>query len=111
MLTAITAIYGLQIEKATITTIISSTIGTGGSTLVGKTVVSNILKSIPGIGTIAGGAISAGTAATITGALGKAYMEIVQKIYLGEIKEDDLEGFAGKNKIKKEFEKNLKKDD
>ena len=38
-------------------------------------------------------------------------MEIVQKIYLGEIKEDDLEGFAGKNKIKKEFEKNLKKDD
>lgn len=111
MLTAITAIYGLQIEKATITTIISSTIGTGGSTLVGKTVVSNILKSIPGIGTIAGGAISAGTAATITGALGKAYMEIVQNIYLGEIKEDDLEGFAGKNKIKKEFEKNLKKDD
>lgn len=110
MLTAITAAYGLQIEKATIMTIISSTIGTGGATLAGKTVVSNILKCIPGIGTVAGGAISAGTAATITGALGKAYMEMVQKIYLGEIKEKDLDGFMGKKKIKKEFEKNLRND-
>lgn len=109
MLTSITAIYGVHIEKATIMTIISATIGTGGSTILGKTVVSNILKIIPGIGTVAGGALSAGTAATITGALGKVYMEIVEKIYLKEIKEEDLEGHIGKMKIKKEFERNLKK--
>lgn len=106
MLTGITAAYGLHIEKATIVTVISTTIGAGGSTIIGKTVVSNILKFIPGIGTVAGGAISAGTAATITGALGKAYMEIVEKIYLGEIKQEELG--SNSEKIKKEFEKNLK---
>ena len=85
---------------------ITTTIVAGGSTIIGKTVVSNILKFIPGIGTVAGGAISAGTAATITGALGKAYMEIVEKIYLGEIKQEELG--SNSEKIKKEFEKNLK---
>ena len=33
-----------------------------GTTFIGKTVVSNIFKMIPGIGTVTGGAISATTA-------------------------------------------------
>ena len=62
------------LNKSIITALLSSTIGAGGATLLGKTVVTNLLKFIPGAGTIAGGAISAGTAGVITAALGEAYI-------------------------------------
>lgn len=58
---------------------VSSSIGAGGATLLGKTVVTNILKFIPGAGTVVGGAISAGTAGVITAALGEAYIGIACK--------------------------------
>ena len=69
MIASITVIFGFDVNKSIITALLSSTIGAGGATVLGKTVVTNILKFIPGIGTVAGGAISAGTAGVITAAL------------------------------------------
>ena len=44
---------------------------------VGKAIVSNALKFIPGVGTLAGGAISASTAAVLTQAVGHAYIQVL----------------------------------
>ncbi|MCR5774701.1 MAG: 50S ribosome-binding GTPase, partial [Lachnospiraceae bacterium] len=54
MIASITAIFGLDVSKSVITGFISSTIGAGGATVLGKTVVSSILKAIPGVGSAAG---------------------------------------------------------
>lgn len=48
---------------------------------IGKTVVSNLLKFIPGAGTIIGGAISASTAIALTEAVGHAYIKTLSSFY------------------------------
>lgn len=108
MIATITAIFGIDVNKSLITGFISSTIGTGGATVLGKTVVSNILKLIPGIGTIAGGAISGATAGVLTTALGEAYVKIMEKICSGELKSEDLYSENGKKEMKKLFKEELK---
>ena len=52
MLAGITAVFGIPVDKAALVAILSATIGTGGLTLLGKTIVANLIKLIPGAGTI-----------------------------------------------------------
>ena len=49
MISAITVIFGLEINKTFLTAFVSSTLGSGGATLIGKTIVSNILKFLLGV--------------------------------------------------------------
>lgn len=107
MLAGITSIYGLPIEKATITTIVSATIGTTGATVLGKSVVSGILKCIPGVGSVVGGAISGTVAAAITAALGEAYIGVMSLIASGEMKTAELETDYGKAKVSSLFKARL----
>lgn len=44
MLAGITAVFGFELKKAFLSTLVSSTITAGGATLLGKTIVSNLLK-------------------------------------------------------------------
>lgn len=76
MIASITVIFGFDVNKSIITALLSSSIGAGGATLLGKAVVPNLLKLIPGAGTVAGGVVSAGTAGVITAALGEASLEL-----------------------------------
>lgn len=108
MMAKITATFGLPIAKGTLSTIISGTIGTAGATVLGKTVVSNLLKLIPGGGSIIGGAISAATAAALTASLGEAYIAILVQISKGSISMQELETEKGKKKVKEVFEERLK---
>lgn len=108
MLTSITAVFGISIEKATLTTIISAMVGTAGTTIVGKTIVSNLIKFIPGVGSVAGGVISGATAAALTTALGLAYIKILMMIATGEMSVNDLNTESGINKIKAIFTEQLK---
>lgn len=108
MLAGITAIFGIPIEKASLLAIISATIGTAGTTVLGKTVVSNLLKIIPGVGSVVGGVISGATAATLTAALGEAYIIILTKISRGEMSFADLNTDGGKKEIQKIFTNQLK---
>lgn len=73
MVAKITSTYGLDFSTGTLSTFVTAGLGTVGTTFAGRTIVSNLLKFIPGGGTIAGGAISAATAAALTTALGEAY--------------------------------------
>lgn len=108
MLAGITAIFGLPIEKGMIAAIVSSTLGTAGTTILGKTLVANLLKFIPGVGSVAGGAISGSTAAALTAALGEAYISIMLMVCKGEFELDDLSTDAGKQKINQIFIEKLK---
>ena len=107
MIASITVIFGFDVNKSIITALVSSTIGAGGATILGKTVVSTLLKFIPGAGTVAGSAISAGTAGVITAALGEAYIGIMELVFKGEMKLEDISTKKGKEKMSDLFKKNL----
>ena len=108
MIASIKVIFGFDVNKSIITALLSSTIGAGGATVLGKTVVSNLLKFIPGAGTVAGGAISAGTAGVITAALGEAYIGIMELVFKGDMSLDDLGTKKGKETMNTFFKEQLK---
>ena len=108
MLAGITAFFGLPIEKAALTSIVTATIGTAGTTVLGKTVVSNLIKMIPGAGTIVGAAISGTTAAVLTGALGEAYIAILTRVASGDMSFAELTSSEGMKELRREFEKQLR---
>lgn len=110
MIASITVIFGFDVNKSIITALLSSTIGAGGATVLGKTVVTNLIKLIPGVGTVVGGAISAGTAGVITAALGEAYIGIMELVFKGEMSIDDIGTKKGKETMAELFKKNLKKE-
>lgn len=113
MIAGITVIFGMDISKSFLTSFVSATIGSAGATVLGKTIVSNLLKLIPGVGTVAGGMISGTTAGLLTTALGEAYLLLMEMVYKGEINKEDLyteEGQAAMTKLfKEELRKNRKK--
>ena len=90
MIAGITAIYGQRIEKSTITAIVTSLIGISGTTVLGKSIVANLFKLIPGVGTAIGGIISGATASALTTVLGETYIVIMEMLSKGEINENDL---------------------
>ena len=109
MIASITVIFGFDVNKSIITALLSSSIGAGGATLLGRTVVTNILKFIPGAGTVVGGAISASTAGVITAALGEAYIRIMELVFKGELSLDSLGTKEGKEAMTTFFKEQLSK--
>lgn len=108
MMMAINKVFEFDIERDALTSLATAVIGVGGATVVGKTVVSNLLKLIPGVGSVAGGAISAGTAGIITLALGKAYIEVCKAIKMGKLDQNDLTKKAGLDMLKRNFKEQMK---
>lgn len=109
MMVTINSVFKFDIERNALASLASAVIGVGGATVIGKTIASNLLKCIPGVGTVAGGAISAGTAGVITLALGKAYIEVCKAIKMGKLDQNDLTKRAGLDMLKKSFKEQLKK--
>lgn len=107
MIASITVIFGFDVNKSIITALLSSTLGAGGATVLGKTVVSNLLKLIPGAGSVVGGAISAGAAGVITAALGEAYIAIMELVFKGDMSLEDLSTQKGKDAMTKIFKNQL----
>ncbi len=81
MIASITSVFGVELSKGTLSTLVSSAIGVTGASFVGRAIVSNLLKLIPGAGTLAGGAISSATAVAITLTLGEAYISVLSKFF------------------------------
>lgn len=108
MIASITVIFGFDVNKSIITALLSSSIGAGGATILGKTVVTNLIKFIPGAGTVVGGAISAGTAGIITAALGEAFIGIMELVFKGDMSIEDLGTKKGKDAMSALFKKQLK---
>lgn len=109
MIVAITSAFGISIDKSILSSLITSILGSGGSTLIGKTIVSNVLKLIPGIGTIVGSGINSVIAGLLTSALGVTYIKIITKIASGEMKVQELMKIENIKKMKDLFKDELNK--
>lgn len=108
MIAKITNVFGLSLDKALMMTIISSAAGTTGTTFAGKTLVTNMLKMIPGVGTVAGGVIGGGVAASLTFSLGLAYIKVCEFIVKEETKGNRVEDDQIIEKMQDAFKKELK---
>ena len=74
MLASISAVWGLSTSTAYLGTLVSGAITGAGGTLIGRAAAAELLKLIPGVGTVAGGIINAGVASALTTAFGEAYI-------------------------------------
>lgn len=80
MIAHINSIFGISMDKQRVASIIAAIGGTGGATFAGRFIVTNALKFIPGVGSLAGGLISAATASIMTTALAMSYIEVLSYI-------------------------------
>lgn len=90
MMAHITAIFGISMDQATALGILGAIGGTGSATYLGRLIVSNMVKFIPGIGSVAGGVISGTTASIITTALAMSYIEVLTFIATAEAKGEEV---------------------
>ena len=109
MMVAINKVFGFDVKRDALQSLVVAALGVGGATVIGKTVASNLLKLVPGAGSVAGGAVSAGTAGVITLALGKAYIEVCKAIKMGKLNQDALTKKEGREMLKKAFKEQMKK--
>lgn len=103
LMATICGIYGIDVGKDGLKMLATTAISAGGATIVGKTIATNLLKLIPGAGTVVGGAVSAGTAGLVTLAMGKAFIEVCKAVKLGKLSESDLTSSQGISMMKEEF--------
>lgn len=108
LLAHITAIFGVSLDKSTIVTIIAAVGGTGSATFLGKTLVANAFKFIPGAGTIVGGIISGTTASIVTSALAISYIEVLSVVAAKEKLGESIDLSLIENLMRKQFKKNVK---
>ena len=109
LLTTICSIFKIRIKKDGLKALATAALGAGGATVVGKTIATNLLKLIPGAGSIAGGAISAGTAGLVTLAMGKAFIQVCKACKMGKLSESEIVESKGVKMLKSEFKAQLKK--
>ena len=108
MIAQISSVYGIDVDSSMLVPILSATVGAGGATVLGKTVVTSLIKLIPGAGTLAGGLISGATAGTLTTALGMAYIQLMEALCRGEVKRSDLASREGMEMIQNLFQEELR---
>lgn len=109
LMATICGIYGIDVEKDGLKMLATTALSAGGATIVGKTIATNLLKLIPGAGTVAGGAISAGTAGLVTLAMGKAFIEVCKMVKIGKLSEMDITSSKGASIMTAQFKEQLKK--
>ena len=109
MMIAINKVFGFNIQRDALQSLVVAALGVSGATVIGKTVASNLMKLVPGAGSVAGGAVSAGTAGVITLALGKAYIEVCKAIKMGKLDQNALIKKEGREMLKKAFKEQMKK--
>lgn len=102
----ITSIFGISLDKASIVSLLAAIGGTGGATVLGRSIVSNIMKFVPGANT-AGGLISGSTAALVTSALAMSYIKVLTYIAKKEVQSGKLDTSEIGPLMKKEFKHQL----
>jgi uncharacterized protein (DUF697 family) len=80
MLASITATFGLPVDIAFFSTLVSSTLAGTGGTLMGRSVLGALLLLIPGAGPILNGVISGITAGLFTTAFGEAHIAAISHL-------------------------------
>lgn len=109
LMATICGIYGIDVGKDGLKMLATTVLGTSSATIVGKTIATNLIKLIPGPGSIVGGAVSAGTAGVVTLAMGKAFIEVCKMVKIGKLSESDITSSKGKSIMKDLFKEQVKK--
>ncbi|MBQ8241719.1 MAG: DUF697 domain-containing protein [Bacteroides sp.] len=109
LMATICGIFKIDIKKDGLKALATAALGAGGAAVVGKTLATNLMKLIPGVGTVAGGAVSAGTAGIVTLAMGKAFIEVCKAVKMGRLSEKAVTSSEGVNMLKEAFKDQLKK--
>lgn len=95
MIARITAAYGLPPSRSRAMSMAGSIVLTGGATMAGRYAVTSLLKFIPG-GAVAGSAISATVAASMTKAVGMAWSQVCELALSLDEKQRDQFWASGK---------------
>lgn len=109
LMATICGIYRINVKKDGLKMLALAAIGVGGTTVIGKTIATNLIKLIPGCGTLVGGIISGSTAGLVTLAMGKAFIEVCKMVKIGKLSEEDLTSPKGIAIMKDQFKDQLKK--
>ena len=109
LMATICGIFKIDIKKDALKALATTALGASGATVVGKTLATNLIKLIPGPGAAVGGTISVGTAGVVTLAMGKAFIQVCKACKMGKLSESEITSSKGKNMLKNEFRKQLKK--
>lgn len=72
MMAKIANIYDIPMQRATVASLAATTV----TTQAGRAAATGLLKLVPGVGTLAGGAITGGVAGTVTYAVGTAWHRV-----------------------------------
>jgi uncharacterized protein (DUF697 family)/predicted GTPase len=80
MMARISHIYDIRVDKATTAALAATAAATAG----GRSLATGLIKLIPGVGSVVGGAIAASVASGITWAMGQAWMVVCTRIFQGE---------------------------
>lgn len=73
--------FEVNADMSKMTSVLAGIMGVTSIAQLGKAVVSNVIKLIPGAGSLVGGAISASTAIGITESVGNAYIAVLEHFY------------------------------
>ena len=90
MMAKISTTYGMSIQTATLAAVSA----TSAMATAGPSAVATLLKFLPGIGTVAGGAIAAGVASGSTILLGQVWLSLCERVFTGEISSDIFDSNA-----------------
>jgi uncharacterized protein (DUF697 family) len=103
MMGRIAQLYRISFDRAALMAIAS----TSAATTLGRTAVTNLLKLVPGAGTVAGGVINAAVASGFTMAMGQAWLVVCQTAAGGRLPE--LNGVVDSRAVKDLFEAEFRK--
>ncbi len=103
MMSRIAHLYKLPVDKAALLAVASTTV----ATTLGRTAAANLLKFLPGAGSIAGGVINASVASGFTMAMGQAWLTVCQKAHGGHLPK--LDGVIDTNAVRDLFEAEFRK--
>jgi uncharacterized protein (DUF697 family)/GTP-binding protein EngB required for normal cell division len=77
MLVGISAAFGLALDKQQILQLITTTLGSLAASLAGRWALGNVLKFIPGPGSVIGSALNAAFAGALTRTMGRTYIRFL----------------------------------
>ena len=78
MLARVSAVYGVPLQSGNVARLAFAAVGALGFRAGGELAVAQVLKFIPGIGTVAGGALNAAAASALTVAMGRGWMTLCE---------------------------------
>ena len=107
MMASIAHSYGVDIDKATA----ASLAATAAATATGRSLVTGLIKMVPGPGTLVGGAVAAGVASGLTWAVGQAWVAVCTRLAQGQFAtiSGALDSEAIREVFMNEFKANLRK--